>query len=295
MYVGYFLATIMLGMSAPIHTHNATNLHNYLWANYQQFGNQTAAAQQRYHLLLNSKAPSVHTHRGYIHFLYKTHQYAKITEYHALINTTFAQDAELQLMLVHALEKASRTQEARIQLMVAYKACPLDAPIALEVAQFYVNNKELSNALSTVDTFLNTAAKKQTHFVFHFIKAQIYIQLKQPTQALVSIKECLALHNSFDKGWLVRAMIEEQLGQLEQAMQGYTTFLELRGGNNLLISHHLMQLTMQQKIAAQRKQQALAAQSHLDNALALFEKKQFKQALAQVDIYLQKAPTEINA
>lgn len=267
-------------------------LHHYLWANYQQFNNQMAAAQHRYNLLLSSKNPSLHTHKGYLYFLHKTNQFGKIIDYASLITSTFAQDPELQLILVHALQKRGLTAQANKQLLDAYKTCPLDQQIVLEVAQLYITNKELRNALEAVDAFLNAAAKKPTHFVFHFLKAQIYTQLNQSEQALISIKECLNLHNTFDKGWLIKAMLEEQCGELEAAIEGYSTFLELTGNSNRVIAQHLIQLTAQQKRGAHRRAQA---PSLLDKALTAFDHKQYSHALAQVNLHLHKFPQDTNA
>ncbi len=288
-----FLSTLIcLTLSLRIDT--STTLHNYMWANYQQFGNRTASAQQRYNLLFTEKNPSLYSRKGYLHFLSKTGQQHKIIEHTELINTTFAHDPELQILLIHALQKTGQKTQAQEQLLTAYKQCPQDGQIVLEVAQFYVNNKELNNALSSIDTFLNTATKKQNYFIFYFIKAQIYVQLQQVDQALESIKECLAMHSGFDKAWLMRAMLEEQLGQLEQAIQGYTTFLELTGGSNSIIAAHLMQLAVRQKTAAQNKRALASAENIFNKATALFNAKQYKQALAQIDLCLTINPRDVN-
>jgi len=286
---------ITLAILAPFLHADSTTLHNYLWANYQQFGNHTAAAQSRYNLLFTEKNPSIYTHKGYLHFLSKTGQHTKIIQHADLINNTFVHDPELQILLVHALQKSGQSTQAHQQLLTAYKACPLDAQIVLEIAQLYVNNKELNNALTTIDTFLNAATKKQNYFIFYFIKAQIYVQLQKIELALESVKECLAMHSGFDKGWLIRAMLEEQLGQLEQAIQGYTTFLELTGGTNKIIATHLMQLALKHRSIEQNKHALASAEASFNKAMALFDTKQYKQALAQVDICLSTNPRDTNS
>ena len=288
----YFITLVCL--TPTLHADSNT-LHNYIWANYQQFGNHTASAQQRYNLLFTEKSQSIYTRKGYLHFLSKTGQHNTIIEHTNLINSTFAHDPELQILLVHALQKNGKIAQAQEQLLTAYKTCPLDAQIVLEIAQLYVNNKELNNALTTIDTFLNAATKKQNYFIFYFIKAQIYVQLQKVELALESIKECLAMHSGFDKGWLIRAMLEEQLGQLEHAIEGYTTFLELTGGTNKIIATHLMQLAIRHKSAQQNKQVQLITENNFNKAMALFDAKHYKQALVQVDICLSTNPDDVNS
>jgi len=288
----YFFTLLFL--IPHIHADGGNTLHNYIWANYQQFSNRTQSAQQRYNLLFSQKNQSIYTRKGYLHFLNKTGQYNKILEHADLINTTFAHEAELHIILIHALQKNGQTAQAHQQLLTAYKACPLDGQIVLEMAQLYVNNKELDNALTTIDTFLNAATKKQNYFIFYFIKAQIYVQLQKNELALESIKECLAMHSGFDKGWLIRAMLEEQLGQLTEAMQGYTTFLELTGGTNKIIATHLIQLAVRQKTMQQNKQALETAADHFNKAMVFFDAKQYKQAMAHADMCLTSAPADIN-
>jgi len=85
-------------------------------------------------------------------------------------------------------------------------------------------------------------------------------------------------------------MLEEQLGQLENAINGYTTFLELTGGNNKEVAHHLMQLALKQKISGTNKRHVLVDKSCFEKTLTLFEQKKYKQALHHIDNCLIQKP-----
>lgn len=267
-------------------------LHNYIWANYQEFNNNMPAAEKRYMFFLNSNNSSIYAVKGYICFLYKTKQHQKIAALKDTIINIFKEDAELHVILIHALRATGQTMEADKHLVLTHTKFPHHPQIALEMANALIISKDLRKALTIIDTFLNHNQKKQPASIFHFIKSQIYIQLKEPNNALVSIKECLDAHSSFDKGWLVRAMLEEQLGHVEKAIKGYSTFLGLTGGKNTQIARHLIDLSLQQKIVTQKRNQG---QQLFKKALAAFEKKEYPQAVSDIEQCLAYQPLDIQS
>ena len=89
-----------------------------------------------------------------------------------------------------------------------------------------------------IDSLLNTSSKPN-NFVFLFLKAQIYLKIGKINQAREALKLCMEKYPRFDKAWLMHAMLEEQAGNLEKAMKGYTTFLETTTDKATEIQQHL--------------------------------------------------------
>src|SRR5579871_5090575 len=259
-HVHYIIALLPLAASlsaAQPSIQEATDtLHTYLWANYKELEGNYAQAALWYDKLMASQPP-YHVHKGHITFLSATGQVGKILSLMPSLETLFADDVEVQLIFAQALQKVGKTADAENRFLQLSNKFKHDQSVAFQAASIYTRRHELENALATIDNVLNGSPKKQNNFIFHFLKAQIYMQANQTNKALQSIKESLALHPRFDKGILLQALLEEQAGRLTQAMQGFTTYLEITGSQDATIKQHLLQLAFKQKIA----------QEHINSAI----------------------------
>lgn len=264
----------------PICMQSQSDYHTNLWANYLRYEGQHQEAHKRFQQLVPH---SIYSLPGYVHLLHSTQKYQEIVDLIPQVGTKFDNDAALQLLIIDALHKSNQSTRAYDKLTALHKKFPHDPQVVFAMANFAIANKELAYALEILNTLLNSSPAKANLFIFHFMKAQIYIQLNKPHDALASVKESLQLHDEFDKGWLMRAMLEEQLGNIQNAIQGYTHYLELSEDNNQRIADHLLQLAFKQKLSQQNRQTAFVQKSCFEQALALFEQKNYKGALAQVD------------
>lgn len=266
------------------------NVHTYLWANYQQFkGDPNTHAW--YEQLLATNAP-VHVYKGYVNYLYDSGNFKQIVALLPKLETAFAQDADIQLIFARALEKVGAQAQADEKVIKLNNQFKTHQEIAFQAANVYVRRKEPENALRAIDDLLNNSPRRPNNFLFHFLKAQIYVQLNNPTEALKSVRASLDMYPHFDKGWLLLAILEEQQGKLEGAIKGYTQFLELSGGNNQEVEQHLLQLVFKQKIAHQQTKAATIGQTCFQKALALFDRKDYQQALTQINQCLEHKPTD---
>lgn len=247
-------------------------------------------AGKRYHALFATQSPPIYCYKGYIPYLEKIGKFKEIITLTSTINDTFKQDPDLQLILINALKKDNRKTAAIKQIIHAYDTFPLHTHIVFETASMYIDQKELSNALTVIDKLLNNVSTQSNFFIFHFMKAQLYVQLNQLDNALDSVKKSLEIHNSFDQGWLMRATIEEELGQLTNAIAGYSHFLQLTQQPNQQVAHHLMQLSLKQKMLQSNTPSIETNQSWLEKTTRLYQKKQYTQALDAIETHLTHHP-----
>lgn len=269
-------------------TVKAPDVMAYFMANYKQFDDKPAQAQQWYERVIKADSPP-HMYKGYLTFLYETKQFSEIIKLMPTVKQAFEDDAEIQMILARALAKAGEPEkatEAFIQLNDKFKN---NAEIAFQVANIYLQRKELESALLVIDNYLNTTPRRPNNFVFLFLKSQIFVQLNNKEKALASIKESLELHPGFDKGWLMLAILREQAGDLQEAVKGYSTFLEISGRNSA-IEQHLMQLMFKQKVAQSGKNTIFIRQSCAQKALTLFQHQQYDKALQHIDQCLEQDP-----
>jgi predicted Zn-dependent protease len=120
------------------------------------------------------------------------------------------------------------------------------------------------------------------------MKAQIYIQLNKKKEALAAVQKSLEMHPRFDKGWLLLALLHEQENQLNEAIKGYTNFLEITGESNKEVEQHVLGLIFKLKIKGNNTKPVQINKVCIDNALRLFEKKQYQKALDDLDECIKK-------
>lgn len=272
-----------------------SNLHEYIWANYQQFAGDLEVAGKRYHELFTTHKAPIYCYKGYIHYLEKIGKFKEIIALASTINDTFKQDPDLQLILINALKKDNQKTDAIKQLVRAYETFPLHTHVVFETASMYIEQKELTNALHVIDKLLNNVSSQSNFFIFHFMKAQLYVHLNQLDKALESVKKSLDMHDAFDQGWLMRATIEEELGQLNNAIAGYSNFLKLTRQPNQQVAQHLMQLSLKQKTLQANAPAAEPNQSSLEKATLLYQQKNYAHALDAIEAYLRDNPRNMHA
>lgn len=281
---------IVCNLTATINAHTATmNIHNHMMANYLQFGGKSKQAYELYKSMLGSQAP-VYAYKGYIHLLFDTANFPHIVQLIPQLDPVFEHDPAVQLIFAQALEKHGKLNEADERYIKLNDNFKHNQEIAFSAANSYLRRKEPENALHVIDTLLNSSPRKPNNFIFHFMKAQIYIQLNKKSEALKSVQKSLDIQPRFDKAWLLLALLHEQEGELNDAIKGYTNFLEVTGGNNREVEQHLLQLIFKQKIKNNAMQGVSVNKQCLDNALFFFEKKQYQKALDSIDGCIKQNP-----
>ncbi|HZW61371.1 MAG TPA: tetratricopeptide repeat protein [Candidatus Babeliales bacterium] len=269
----------------------ANNLYSYFWANYEQFSGNYPGAQKWYQQIVKEH-PSLYVYKGYIPFLFETNNFDIIARLAPTIDTAFEHDPEIQQLIAQSMQKLGRNKEADERFIKLNNEFKSNQIIAFQTANIYLSRKEPENALTTIDNLLNSSPKKANNFIFHFLKAQIYTQMNNKEKALESVKASLAMHPHFDKGWLLLALLEEQAGRLQEAIKGYTAFLEKTDGTHQDIEQHLLQLVYKQKVAQEKTKVVMAGKPCVAQALYLFENKQYPGALNQVDACLKQKPQD---
>lgn len=280
---------IPLLLAMPIHSNQ---FHSYFWANFKGFEDKDVA--NKWYESIFSKPHSLLTNKGYIHLLNDQHNYQKIISLMPKVEVAFKNDPDMQLIFVNALRKAGKKDEADDRLIKLSQQFKTHPEIVFNTAEALIQRKELKNAIALIDSFLNNAPRRPNNFLFYFRKAQIYMHMKDFKLARAELQNCLDAHPQFSQAFLLKAMIEEEAGQLDQAIKGYSSFLELSGPNQQ-IEQHLLGLVMRQKASQQNKRIIVVNRSCLEKAVMLFEKKDYQGALSQVNTCLSQNEQDTQA
>lgn len=221
--------------------------HKYFWANYQQFNKNYTNANFFYDPIVSNPS-SPYIYKGYVHYLHETQQWKKIVDLINSIDTIFQDDMEVQMIFAAAFEQLGNQQACDERLIKLYNKFKNNMDLSIATIQMYVRRKEPENALKVIEEFLSKSPDKPNNFVFYFLKSQIFVQMNKRKEALESIKKSLELYPKFDKSWLLLAILEEQAGRIEQAVQGYMHFLQETNEPKGTIKNHLSQLILKYKI-----------------------------------------------
>ena len=282
---------LFLWCSFALYADSADPVHHYFWANYQQFRGNTKEAQAWYDSLLTNQRSSIYTNKGYLHFLHDSGDHKRIVELIPKLEKTFENDPDIQLIFAQALKKTGDVKQADNKIVKLAHQFTTHPEIVFQAAEVLVRNHQHENALLVIEDYLNSAPHRPNHFIFHFLKAQVHSQLGNYQLAKTSVQECLAIQPRFPQGWLLLALMEEQAGKLDDAIKGYSSYLEVAGSNQQ-IEQHLLRLAFKQKSLKNSYGMLAINKNCFDKAVLLYDRKQYAEALKQLDICLSQNPQD---
>ena len=268
----------------------AQNLHRFIMANYKQSENDLKNAQEWYNQITPEHA-SEYIYIGYLPFLSATQSYAQLVQLIPTLGDFYKKNLDTQLIYANALEQVGKKNEAHTLFVTLNEQNKTNQEIAFKTVQVLLERSEPENAIKVIDNFLNKSPRRPNNYIFHFLKAQVHLQLNNKKDALLAIRHCIDTYPKFDKSWLLYAALQEQEGKLEEAIKGYTTFLEMTPGGNSQIEQHLLGLAFRQKLSQKMKPD----NDPLFAVFALVENKEYGKALHATDAYLDKQPSNIQA
>ena len=276
---GIMLCSITAFLAAEQSKITCNTLQRFILANYYQFGSQLDQANYWYDQA-KEDADAAGFYVGYVPFLESSGKLQEIIPLIPKLDSSFKNHIEIQSTIAHALDASGKANDAQDRLIKLNDAHKTNQELAFKVAQIYLMRQEPENALTVINNVLNTSPRKPNNFIFHFLKAQINLLMNNKQEARDAIKVCIEQYPKFDKGWLLYAVIEEQAGRIDQAISGFTSFLESTAEKNSEIEQHLLQLAAKQKLASTDD---ISRKNCLAQAMHHIEKKEYRKALAALD------------
>ncbi len=277
-------------------TKDETDLfHNFILANYHQSHGELEKAEKGYQQLLLSSDASPQIYRGYIPLLAASKKYQHIVALIPRLEKDFANDPDIQLIFAQALEQSGRQKEADELYIKLSRQFKTHQEIVYQAVNSYRRNKERDNAIKLIDELLNNSPRKPNNFVFHFMKAQLYTELSDKPHARESVNKTLELYPRFDKGWLLSAMLDEEAGKLDEAIKGYTNFLELTDAPNQQLEKHLLELLIKRRMVESKKKTMAVDNNCFLEGLSLFQKKEYRKGMQSINKCLEKESTNKDA
>lgn len=269
----------------------------YLKAEYQHNQAQVEGALSSYHMLFDQK-PKIYAYDGYIGLLFNIGNFAKIVEVveknQSEFDTLLKNHTELQMTIGQAYLHINQDDKAAKIFLDLAQHNPDNDQIAYYTAIAQIKGNKLNDALKFLNTCLERPGLRSRHFLFQFLKSKIFLQQHDFVQAGQCIEKSLELFPKFDRGWLLKAMLLEQQGKINEAIGGYKQFLDIVG-RDVNVEKQLIQLLFAQKKFQEaavflKKIKNNSAEYYFDLAVLEQRAGNFDAALTHIDESLTRDP-----
>lgn len=221
----------------------------YLKAGYLHARGKVDAAIQAYQSLLELRPPE-HIYGGYLALLFDIAQFQKIIQLAETpgspLKKILDENLDLQLIVAQSYINLNHDNKASDLLEVLSKKNPDNVQIAYFASIALLKSGQNDRANKFIDECLSNQLLQSKHFLFLFLKSKIYLAKNNLAQALFYIEKSLELFPKFDRGWLLKGMLLEQQGKVNEAISGYKSFLDLVG-SDIMVEKQLIQLLFSQK------------------------------------------------
>jgi len=245
-------------------------------------------------LLNQTKNP--YASEGSIRLLYEIGQLEKIASMYEKkekeLNTAFKDNLEMQLIFAQSLLACDKDSKAEALFLNLSKTYPNNDQVAYYTAVTYMKQNQTKKALSYTQKCIENKNLKGRHFLFHFLKSKIFLQNNQLKEALAEINKSLELFPVFDKALLLKAILQQQRGQIDEAIKEYKHFLNLVGTDEF-VEKQLIQLLFTEKRYDEafeylQKAKQDSAEYYFDMALVAFKNNKNSIALENIEKVFSK-------
>ena len=234
--------------------------------------------------------------KGILYLLEQQERYDLIVKY----EDKFKDDVKLRLIIFRAFVKLNKMEKAEQVLLELVEKKPDDLSrdyfsVVYYYSVFLIDQERFGEAIRVIDKFLVSRQVLPIHSLLVFLKAKIHFDLGKLDDAEYTADKALKLDDSFDKAWLLKAMIAEKRKDTNKAIECYNSLLAT-GTKDQGIQHRLITLLFSQKRFKEAEEVFLlipddSAEYFFDLALAQWKSDGHKKALQSIDRSIEKDPT----
>lgn len=233
-YLLKFILCLVVITAQAKNTHVAL-YENILLADYYSYA-QNSVANTYYEKVLAYHNTN-QAYQSYIRHLYEHKQYKQLIKLSnqrpELFASTHQSYEQNGYMLAHTLALEGHSTLADALFKKLADTFFENYEITYYAVKAYLTSREYQEALEKIEKLFKYDNQAKYHYIFHFLRYKAYAELHNYTQALSSLQKAITLQPQFEQGWLFMAMLEEKMGNLQQAQYGYERFLELTGDRSI--------------------------------------------------------------
>lgn len=213
---------------------------NILCADYASITRQPNA--EKYYKKVLRCNSSQASQSNYCKHLFEHGEFAKFIEFSQKCPNLFGQNNHDELygfMLAQAYQAVNDPRSATLFKELA-NLYPGNLEIAFYALSAYLQEEQYNQVLMMIKKLYANNRQAKFHYVFNFIAYQAHYALHNYVEAKKNLQRSIILHPKFEQGWLLMAVLEERLGNIENAKRGYQYLFDITG--DTLIAQKLMKL-----------------------------------------------------
>lgn len=270
----------------------------YTQANYFHSKGDAQRTMQIYKKLFEKKPP-IFVYDGYFKFLFDMGQILKIVEIYqkneSKFKKFFENNLDFNLMVAQAFLMANQDDKAEKIFVDLAKNYPDNEQVAYYFAVSLIKNNQFEKTLAYLNECLEKPQFKSRSFLFYFLRSKVYMHMNKNDLAMRDIEKSLEVFPRFDKALLLKAMLLEQLGRVNEAIRGYQHFLSLVGRDEMIekqvIQLMFSQNRMPEALQYLKKLKGSTPEYFFDLAMIEFNSGNYKKALQDINTCIEKSPT----
>ncbi len=200
---------------------------------------------------------------------------------------TFKNNVDVNMTIAQTyLDKGMIAEAERVYLKMAESNVD-NEPIAYFAATALARQGDKKRAKEWLDRGIKNPSLKRIHHLFYFLKSKMLIDENKSQEALATIEKSLELAQNFDQALLVKALLLEQLGKINDAIKGYQHFLDAVGHDEMIEKQVVQLLFSQQRyseaLSYLKKIKTNSPDYYYNVAIIEFKANNIKNALANVE------------
>ncbi len=270
----------------------------FMQATYLNAKGKNEGAIQSFNNAMKTR-PSEHMFEPYLQALFDGERFSTLVKTYEdnkkKIDTLCSKNHMIKAYLAQAYLAVNKEPKAQALFQELIRDHGNDVQMCYFAAVGYLKTKRLPAAVKLLQECIANVELKNKHYLFHFLLSKAHLEANRPTEAMVSIEQSIAQFPKFDRGWLFKAILHEQQGKINEAIQGYKKFLAITGRDQS-IEKQLVQLLFNQQRYGEaadylKKLSVDSPEYCFDLALVQSKSGNYAEALPSINKVLALSPT----
>jgi tetratricopeptide (TPR) repeat protein len=278
---------------------NKSDLYDqFMQASYLHAKGKNEGAIQSFNNVMKTR-PSEHIFEPYLQALFDGERFSTLVKTYEnnkkKIDSLFNKNHMIKAYLAQAYLAVNKESKALALFQELMRDHGNDVQMCYFTAVGYLKTKRLTAAVKLLQECITNIELKSKHYLFHFLLSKAHLEANRPAEAMISIEQSIAQFPKFDRGWLFKAILHEQQGKINEAINGYKKFLAITGRDQS-IEKQLVQLLFNQQRYGEavdylKKLSVDSPEYCFDLALVQSKSGNYTEALPSINKVLELSPT----
>lgn len=260
--------------------------YNYASGSYKHKINKIDDAQKYFdNFFQNNTDPNIVACREYLIFLFDTKQFAKFEMFLKKHENKLKDDQQIQIYHAKILKNLGAKKESHNILDRLSQEKDAKLEVIYEIILNFLEKKDFKSIIDLLEKTFQENINASCNYIFNLILGKSYVYTGNLEKAKSYIEKALNLYPESNEGWLMLALINNELNNINDAIYGYQRFLDIVGTNKLA----------EDQILKLKLKLNLSSQTDLAESLIAYNSKDYKQALLLIEKVLKNDPNNIDA